>query len=84
MALPLVLKAAKPVAINGGKITVAFAYQFHAKAMQETKNQRLLAEAIGAVLMGTPSEIECIIEKPEESKDPTVDALVEAFGGNIV
>jgi len=84
VALPLVLKAAKPVAINGGKITVAFAYQFHAKAMQETKNQRLLAEAIGAVLMGTPSEIECIIEKPEESKDPTVDALVEAFGGNIV
>jgi DNA polymerase-3 subunit gamma/tau len=83
VALPLVLNAAKPVSIVGGKVTISFAYQFHMKAMQEVKNQRLLAEAIGAVMMGTPTEFECITEKTEAPAENSVDAFVEALGGNI-
>lgn len=83
VALPLVLKTSKPVAIDGGKIVVSFSYPFHVKAMQETKNLRLLVEAITEVMMVTPSEIECVVEKSEEVKD-TVDTLVEAFGGKVL
>jgi DNA polymerase-3 subunit gamma/tau len=83
VALPLVLKAAKPMAIDGAKVTIGFAYMFHARAMEETKNQRLLMEAIASVMMGMPGEIVCVIEKPAVEKD-AVETLMDAFGGNVV
>ena len=83
MSMPLVLSASKPVAIEGSTITVSFAYQFHVKAMEEQKAQRLLQEAIGAIMMAMPTQILCIIEKGKEPDNP-VDTLVEAFGGQVL
>jgi len=83
MSMPLVLSASKPVAIDGSTITVSFAYMFHVKAMEEQKAQRLLQEAIGAIMMGMPTQILCIIEKGKEANNP-VDTLVEAFGGQVL
>jgi len=51
--------------------------------MEEQKAQRLLQEAIGAIMMGMPTQILCIIEKGKEANNP-VDTLVEAFGGQII
>ncbi len=83
MSMPLVLSASKPVAIEASTITVSFAYMFHVKAMEEQKAQRLLQEAIGAIMMAMPSQILCIIEKGKEANNP-VDTLVEAFGGQVL
>ena len=83
MSMPLVLSASKPVAIDGSCITVSFAYQFHVKAMEEQKAQRLLQEAIGAIMMAMPTQILCILEKGKTPDDP-VETLVEAFGGQVL
>jgi DNA polymerase-3 subunit gamma/tau len=83
MSMPLILSASKPVAIEGSTITVSFAYQFHVKAMEDQKSQRLLQEAIGAIMMAMPSQILCVIEKGKEANNP-VDTLVDAFGGQII
>ena len=83
MSMPLILGSSKPVAIEASTITVSFAYQFHVKAMEEQKAQRLLQEAIGAIMMAMPSQILCIIEKGKEPNNP-VDTLVEAFGGQVL
>ncbi|MFA5946712.1 MAG: DNA polymerase III subunit gamma/tau [Patescibacteria group bacterium] len=83
MSMPLILGSSKPVAIDGSTITISLAYQFHVKAMEDQKSQRLVQEAIGAIMMAMPTQILCIIEKGKEPNNP-VDTLVEAFGGQVL
>ncbi len=84
VALPLVLNAAKPLYIKDGKLTISFAYMFHANTMKDMKNQRLLVDAIQSVMMASPNEIECITEKGVSGEKDPVDTLVEAFGGQVL
>lgn len=83
VALPLVLKNAKPTAIEGSRVVITFEYEFHVNTMKETKNLRLLSDAIGVVMMETPSEIELVVAKKAEAEN-TLDTLVEAFGGEVL
>lgn len=82
IALPLVLKGAVPTAIEGNRITLAFAYDFHAQTFRDAKNLRLLEEAIAAVML-EPVIINCTVTS-ERAADDAVASLAQAFGGAVL
>lgn len=81
VALPLVLRAGKPYAVEGNTVTISYAYDFHADAMKEGKNLRLLEEAIAAVMM-EPVMVKAHVAPA--ASESSVDSLAAAFGGSVV
>lgn len=82
ITLPLILNAAKPKSLENGTLTIACAYQFHATALAEQKNSKILAESIEAVLMSPPPKFAFVTEKTEQEQ--SLDDLASAFGGSVV
>lgn len=81
IALPLILRDARPVAVDGNTVTLAFAYGFHADAMKEPKNIALVEDAIAAIMMERPA-LKIIVDV--QKNDDPASALVAAFGGSVV
>lgn len=81
IALPLVLRAGKPTAVEGNVVTVSFTYGFHADACKDVKNLRLLEDAIASVMMERAIVATQVLPP---KKEDSVEAFAEAFGGSVV
>lgn len=81
VALPLVLKTAKPVSIEGSIVNISFGFVFHFETAKSPKNATMIAESI-AEIVGQPVTINCLYEPPVEEK--VAEELAEAFGGSVV
>ncbi len=82
VALPLILKGAKPSALDGATVVVSCEYAFHADALGEGKNKRLIEEAIEHVMMAKAG-VRMICNQKQEEKG-AVEEFVSAFGGMAV
>lgn len=80
VSLPLVLRGAKPTAIEGDTVIVTCTYAFHADALNEMRNRRVLEEAIEKVLMTRVVVKGVCVEKKEEN---AVEDFVTALGGAL-
>lgn len=78
VSLPLVLRGANPTAIEGDTVIVTCAYAFHADALNDMKNKRVLEDAIEKVLMMRVTVRGVFVEKKEEN---AVEDFVNALGG---
>lgn len=81
VALPLILRAARPVAVEGNTVTLAFAYEFHADAFKEPKNIRFVEDAVAAIMMERP-HVKTIVQV--KKADDAASELAAAFGGAVV
>lgn len=81
VALPLILKSAKPSAIEGNTIVVSCEYDFHADAIGDGKNRRLIEDAIEHVMMAKVA-VRTICEHSKKSHG-AVDEFVTALGGSL-
>lgn len=81
VALPLVLQSARAKSIEGNTVTLACAFSFHADALEEIKNKRLVEEAIAAVML-EPVRLVLVVEPAKQ--DDAATALAAAFGGAVV
>ncbi len=83
IALPMGLRTGKPSAINGAKLTITFPYAFHADALKDGKNLRLLEDAIASVMMQRPMIVTEVVSIPDKEEE-TVALFTDAFGGAVV
>lgn len=81
VALPLILQSAKPCALEGNTVTLSCAFAFHAEALEEGKNKRLVEEAIGAIMMD-PVIVRFRVDAAPV--DAAAADLAAAFGGSVV
>lgn len=81
IALPLILKDVKPTAIEGSIVVITCPYAFHADALGEGKNRRLIEDAIESVMM-TKVAIRTECGQQKEQKD-AVEDFVTALGGSM-
>ncbi|KKW29885.1 MAG: polymerase III, subunit gamma and tau protein [Candidatus Uhrbacteria bacterium GW2011_GWD2_52_7] len=80
VAIPLIMKNAKPTAIEGNTVVVSCEYVFHADAISDGKNRRLIEDAIEHVMMAK-ALVRAICENRPEEKT-AVDEFVSAFGAS--
>jgi DNA polymerase-3 subunit gamma/tau len=59
------LKDARPVAINGSQLVLAFKWEFHHKQISQDKNRRMVEDTYTQVL-GQKVLISCVLDKEEE------------------
>lgn len=83
VALPMVVKDAKPVRYDGATLIVECAYEFHAKAMSDTKALRLFLDAVKEVTQQSVSAVQ-FVTAPPKTATTSVDDLAKAFGGHVV
>lgn len=81
VALPLIMRNARPVLVEGNVVTLAFPYDFHADTFKDQKNVRFVEDAIAEILLERPF-IKTIVQV--EKKDDPASVLASAFGGAIV
>lgn len=81
VALPLILRDARPVAVEGSTITLAFAYEFHADAFKDAKNVRFIEDAVAAIMMERPF-VKTIVQV--KKANDVASELAAAFGGAVV
>jgi hypothetical protein len=81
IALPLVLKAARPVSIRGDVVVLAFTHAFHFDTCNDRRHLDVIEAAVGKV-MQADIKIEPILEVSPEEK--TLHDLAAAFGGSVV
>lgn len=81
VALPLIMRNARPVSVEGNVVTLAFPYDFHADTFKDQKNVRFVEDAIAEILLERPF-IKTIVQV--EKKDDPASVLASAFGGAIV
>ncbi len=81
MALPLVLRSAKPTNVQGNVITIGCAYAFHAEALKDAKARRLVEEAIAQVLQKQVT-IATVHVSHKENAD-AVTSFVNELGGSL-
>jgi len=89
-SIPFILKVAKPIATNGNRITLGFAYDFHKEKMiDDLKMKAIVERAIAAVLRVDRVIIDGSLERADKeiSHPQTRDIVakvLETFGGEIV
>ncbi len=81
VALPLVLKSAKPTSIRGNVVVLSFTHAFHFETCNARKHLDIIEEAVGKVMQGSV-KIEPILELSEDEKN--LHDLALAFGGSVV
>lgn len=81
IALPMVLQAAKVLAVNGNEIELGFTYKFHADTMQGQKNLQIVSEAAHDVFQRT---LHFTVTHVEAQEDAHVHELAAAFGGAVM
>lgn len=81
VALPLVLRSAKPTDVQGNVITIGCAYAFHAEALKDAKARRLVEEAIAQVLQKQVT-IATVHVSHKENAD-AVTSFVNELGGSL-
>lgn len=81
VALPLILRNATPVRIDGNTVTIGCAYAFHADALKEPKSRKLLEDAILDVLQHSVTVIP--LHVPKQTQNDAVTSFVTELGGSL-
>ncbi len=81
VALPLVLRGAVPVKVEGSVVTISCAYAFHADALKESKARTLVEDAIEKVLQKRVT-ITSVHVPLKETSDAVTD-FVSQLGGSL-
>ncbi len=93
-SLTFVLKITKPVAVEGSKLTLEFAYPFHKdKVLEDMKSRKLVVDTLCEALGVSNLDVEGIVcatsggdvtsVSPAESKD-MVTNILKILGGQVV
>lgn len=81
VALPLVLRGAVPVKIDGSVVTLSCAYAFHADALKEAKARTLVEDAIEKVLQQRVTIVS--VHVPQKETSDAVTDFVSQLGGSL-
>ncbi len=81
VALPLILRNARPVSIDGSSVTIGCAYAFHADALKEPKSRKLLEDAILDVLQQGVTVVP--VHVPQKAERDAVTSFVSELGGSL-
>ncbi len=81
VALPLILRNAKPVSIDGNTVTIGCAYAFHVDALKEPKSRKLLEDAILDVLQQGVTVVP--VHVPQKAESDAVTSFVSELGGSL-
>lgn len=81
VAVPLILRTAKPVSIEGNVVTIGCAYAFHADALREPKARKLLEDAILDILQQVVTVVSVHI--PQKAESDAVTSFVSELGGTL-
>ena len=66
------LRATKPLNLNGGVLTIGVFYRFHKERLEEGIHRRLL-EDVAASVLGSKVRIVCTLTEPERKPEPVKD-----------
>lgn len=81
VALPLVLRGAVPVKVEGSVVTISCAYAFHADALKEAKARTLVEDAIEKVLQQRVTIVS--VHVPLKETSDAVTDFVSQLGGSL-
>jgi DNA polymerase-3 subunit gamma/tau len=89
------LRAARPIKLDGSNLTLEVFYKFH-KERLETEKCRLIIEEVASQLLGLPVKLKCIlgekknsfiedkVEEVQEVENDILDVANKIFNGKIV
>lgn len=80
-SLPLALEAAEATGVTGSEVFVRCQFSFYAETLNAAQNNELLSGILSEVLSSSV-KISAVFETA--STDPKVEAVVNAFGGEVV
>jgi DNA polymerase-3 subunit gamma/tau len=89
-SLSFVLKLCKPVAVDGGKVTMQFQYPFHKeKIVEDPKTRHRIENWLSQALDGRSVHIEGVVgqgqpEQTEKQSQDMVSKILRAFEGQVV
>ncbi len=81
IALPLVLRSAVPLSVEGSTVTLSCAYAFHADALKEAKAKTLIEDAIENVLQHRVNIL--AVHVPVKATSDAVTDFVSQLGGSL-
>ncbi len=81
VALPLVLRGAVPIKVEGNEVTVSCTYAFHADALKEAKAKRILEDAIEKILSQRVNIVSVHI--PAKNNMDAVSSFISGLGGAV-
>ncbi len=79
-SLPLALELAEPINVDGKQVNIHVPFAFYAETVNSDQNNRFLAQLLSEVL----EQPALIRAEHKVAQNNTVDALVDAFGGDVV
>ncbi|MBP9827946.1 DNA polymerase III subunit gamma/tau [Patescibacteria group bacterium] len=82
VAVSLLMKTATVADVSGGRIILEVPYAIHAEKFKDNKTSLMVCAGIETIVM-RPVHLEVVLQKREQVEN-TVDALLGAFGGNVV
>jgi len=81
VALPLVLRGAVPIKVEGNTVTVSCTYAFHADALKEAKAKKILEDAIEKILSQRVNIVSVHI--PAKNNMDAVSSFISGLGGAV-
>jgi len=81
------LRASKPIGINGNTLKLGVFYQFHKERLEDIKNRRIFEDVVGEVF-GRPIKLVCTLTEHPKRKEKTIqkteDVLTEGEDKDII
>lgn len=81
IALPLVLRNAVPLKVEGNVVTISCGYAFHADALKDAKARNLIEASILDVLQKSVTVVSVYI--PQKAQSDAVSSFISELGGNL-
>jgi DNA polymerase-3 subunit gamma/tau len=81
IALPLVLRNAVPLKVEGNVVTISCGYAFHADALKDIKARSLIEAAILDVLQKSVTVVSVYV--PQKAQSDAVTSFISELGGNL-
>lgn len=81
IALPLVLRNAVPLKVEGNVVTISCGYAFHADALKDVKARNLIEASILDVLQKSVTVVSVYI--PHKVQSDAVTSFISELGGNL-
>ncbi|MFA6018009.1 MAG: DNA polymerase III subunit gamma/tau [Patescibacteria group bacterium] len=81
VALPLILRGAKPASVDGDVVTISCQYAFHSEALKDAKARLLIEAAILDVLQKAVTIVSVHI--PQKAESDAVTSFVSELGGTF-
>jgi DNA polymerase III subunit gamma/tau len=81
-SLPMMMKTCELTGVSDNRVELGFAYDLYVDTVNKEKN-RTLIEGVFEQVLGKVVRVKAIKKMPE-AEDPTIQNLVQEFGGSVV